>query len=48
MNVLQSVRLWVCLVCVCVCACAAEGVAVSQGRVDSLYKEIAKGESQSC
>lgn len=31
-----------------VCLCVCEGVAVSQGRVDSLHKEIAKGESQSC
>lgn len=49
-----GVYLWMCLTtwgygCVwCVRAYAAEGVAVSQGRVDSLHKEIAKGERQSC
>lgn len=48
-----GVYLWMCLAtwgygCVCVCACAAEGVAVSQDHVDSLHKEIAKGQRQSC
>lgn len=47
-----GVYLWMCLTtwgygCVwCVRAYAAEGVAVSQGRVDGLHKEIAKGERQ--
>lgn len=39
-------------VCVCVRACVcsgrAGGVAASQGRVDSLHKDSARGERQVC
>lgn len=48
MNVFKHMRSWVCPVCVFVCAYALEGVAVSQGRVDSLHKDSIEEERQSC